>query len=128
MAMTQVPFLYLKPSALGGRGVFTAREIPRGSLVELAPVIVLDRVDRQAIHDTHLHDYYFVWEGESAAIALGYGSLYNHSGAPNLDFEMDYDFRQIRFTTLRDIVAGEELCIDYTSGDDREELWFFVAD
>jgi SET domain-containing protein len=122
----QLPGLYLKPSPLGGRGVFTSTDIPAGSVVELAPVIVLSPEERKLIHSTRLHDYYFLWDGEGAALALGYGSLYNHGQPPNLHFELDYAFEQIRFTAARDISATEELLIDYTEGDEREGLWFAV--
>ena len=124
--VTQLPGLYLKPSPLGGRGVYTATAIPAGSVVELAPVIVLSATDRARIHVTALHDYYFVWDGEGAALALGFGSLYNHAEVPNLDYEMDYGFEQIRFTSRRAIGVGEELLIDYRAGDGEERLWFRV--
>jgi SET domain-containing protein len=123
-----LPFLYLRPSPLGGRGVFTSEGIPAGSVVELAPVIVLSAAERGCIHQTHLHDYYFVWGGEGAAIALGYGSLYNHGKPPNLHFACDYAFGQITFTAARPIRAGEELLIDYTEGEEREGLWFAVKE
>ena len=122
--MLSVPHLYVGPSVLGGRGVFTAAAIPAGSIVELAPVIVVSAADRAVLHTTHLHDYYFEWAGDGAAIALGYGSLYNHAEAANLDYELDYDFEQIRFTALRDVGPGEELLIDYAAGGGREALWF----
>ena len=122
--MLHFPHLYVGPSPLGGRGVFTAAEIPTGSIVELAPVILLSAADRTAVHKTHLHDYYFQWAGDGAAIALGYGSLYNHAEAANLEYELDYDFDQIRFTALRDIAASEELLIDYAAGGGRAALWF----
>lgn len=122
--MTHLPFLYLKSSEVGGRGVFTAEPITAGTIVELAPVIVLPAEDRARVHATRLHDYYFLWAGKGAAIALGYGSLYNHGADPNLDYCLDYDFQQIRFSACRDIAAGEELLIDYTAGDDEEGLWF----
>lgn len=122
--MTHLPSLYLRPSPLGGRGVFTSAPIEAASIVELAPVIILSEAERQLIHRTHLHDYYFLWQGGGAALALGYGSLYNHAAAPNLDYELDYDFEQIRFSALQDIPAGSELLIDYMAGDDREGLWF----
>ena len=122
--MLHLPSLYIKDSPLGGRGVFTSEGIEAGSIIELAPVIVLTAEDRQAIHATQLHDYYFIWDGEGAALALGYGSLYNHAAEPNVDYEMDYDFEQIRFTALDTIEAGEELLIDYMSGDEREGIWF----
>ncbi len=122
--MNHHPALYLNHSDRGGKGVFTATAIPAGSVIELAPVIVLSPEDRTAIHETRLHDYYFLWAGDGAAIALGYGSLYNHGKPANADFLMDYDFLHIQITARRDIAAGEEILIDYTSGDDREGLWF----
>lgn len=121
--MLHLPFLYIRPSRLGGRGVFTAEAITAGTVVELAPVVVLSADDRRAIHATGLHDYYFVWDDDGAAIALGYGSLYNHATEPNLDFELDYDFEQVRFSARRDIAPGEELLINYVIGG-GEEIWF----
>ena len=120
--------MYLRPSKLGGRGVFTSSLIEEGSVVELAPVIVIPEAQRATVHATVLHDYYFIWNGGGAALALGYGSLYNHATAPNLDFELDYDFEQVKFTALRQIGAGEELLINYMAGDEREGLWFTVAE
>ena len=105
--------------------MYTAEFIPAGSIVELAPVIELSVTERAIIHTTALHDYYFLW-GEGAALALGFGSLYNHSATPNVDYEMDYEYRQIRFSALQQIEPGEELLIDYMAGDEREGLWFVV--
>lgn len=120
-----LPFLFIAPSPFGGRGVFTSQAIPAETTIELAPVIVLDAAETEMIHETRLHDYYFIWDGDGSAIALGYGGLYNHSRENNVDFYMDYDFKQINFFALRDIKAGEELLINYTDdSDDRTRLWF----
>ncbi len=119
-----LPHLYVAPSSRGGRGVFTAEELPAGTIIELAYVILLSADDRQAIHKTKLHDYYFQWDGDRAAIALGYGSLYNHSEEPNATFELDYPFEMIRFTALQDIAAGEEITTNYRVGDASMDLWF----
>ena len=121
--MLHLPFIYVRPSKLGGRGVFTAEAIEAGTVVELAPVVILSADDREAIHGTGLHDYYFLWDNDRAVIALGYGSLYNHGTPANLTFTMDYDFDQIRFLAARDIRAGEELLIDYLEGGGND-LWF----
>lgn len=122
---THLPFLYIGPSKRGGRGVFTARPIPAKTVIELAPVILLDHADTAAIHDTRLHDYYFLWGEDGSAIALGYGSLYNHASQPNADFEMDFESDLIRFFALTDIPALAEICINYTDeADERTRLWF----
>ncbi len=126
--MTILPFLYLKHHDLRGRGVYTAQEIPAGSIIETCPVIVIPAPDLVAIHKTILHDYYFLWgtTGE-AALALGYGSLYNHSPYPNAEYEMLLDEQEIRFFAQRDIQAGEEINISYTEGGlQRTTLWFEV--
>ena len=35
--------------------------------------------ERPLLDETNLYNYYFTWQDQAAAIALGYGSLYNHS-------------------------------------------------
>jgi uncharacterized protein len=53
------------------------------------------------------------------ALALGLGSLFNHSRHQNVGFQRDVQRQCIIYTTLREIAAGEELCISYGS-----HLWF----
>jgi SET domain-containing protein len=53
------------------------------------------------------------------ALALGLGSMFNHSNKPNVGFQRDFDNKVIRYTTLREIQPNEELCISYGSN-----LWF----
>ena len=126
MSSNRIPSLYVATSPRGGRGVFTARAIEEGSLIEVCPVIVLPPGDVALIHQTKLHDYYFLWGyEEECAIALGYGSLYNHASEPNADYDMDYDHLTIDFYCIRPIAAGEEITINYVDGGDvRTTLWF----
>ena len=125
--MTQLPGLFIQEEEIKGRAVFTSQDISKGDLIELCPVITLSADDTLTIHDTKLHDYYFVWQLDenTSAIALGYGSLYNHSENANADFETDHSNKVIRITALRDISAFEEINLDYTSGLKTEHgLWF----
>lgn len=73
-----------------------------------------------------LYAYYFAWGAslEEAAIALGYGSLYNHGPYPNASFIPDERDAVIVFTALRDIEAGEEITVDYHEGLHKGRLWF----
>ena len=124
--MTQRPGLYIMEGK-HGRGVYTSEDIEAGALIELCPVIVLNPKDTGQIHETHLHDYYFIWdiEQKSSAIALGYGSLYNHSSDPNAEYENDYDENVIRFTALKHIPAHHEILIHYNAGGSNEYgIWF----
>ena len=57
------------------------------------------------------------------AVALGLGSLFNHSSLQqNLGWSRDLTGQCIVYKALRDIRAGEELCINYG------KLWFVDAD
>lgn len=50
------------------------------------------------------------------AIIFGLGSMFNHSNLrQNVGWERDFENLVITYTALRDIKAGEELCISYGS-------------
>ncbi len=130
MSTTQRPGLYIIPHKIKKRCIECAENISEGELIELCPVIILSPEDTELIHKTKLHDYYFVWdiETKSSAIALGFGSLYNHSDTPNAEFELMVADQMIRIYALRDIPAGEEICLDYMGLKDTEAtLWFDPA-
>lgn len=125
--MQQIPGLFIAPDTHGGRGVFTAHPIEKGSMIEIAPVLVIPKAEVEVIHKTVLHDYYFRWgkEMEKCAIALGFGSLYNHSFEPNMTFEMDFGNQTIDFYAFKNIEAGEELTFNYNGNEeDQTPLWF----
>ncbi len=129
MIMQRLPFIYFKDSDNRGRGVFTSEFIPIGTLIEICPVIILSQEDRLKIHETHLHDYYFLWdrEGQQAAIALGFGSLYNHSFTPNAEYQTNVKDKTIDVYASQDILAGEEITFNYNGQRfDDSPLWFEV--
>lgn len=117
---------YIANTTFKGRGVFAAVEFNRGDIIELCPIIEISADDRAAVHDTGLHDYYFVWgvDEDKAAIALGYGSLYNHSDMPNAQFVNDLDNGLIIIECLSAILPGTEICINYVDHRSDEKLWF----
>ncbi len=57
------------------------------------------------------------------AVVLGLGSLFNHSSLDqNVYWSRDLEAQCVVYRALRDVKAGEELCINYG------RLWFFDAD
>jgi SET domain-containing protein len=107
-----------------GRGVFATRAYRAGEVIERAPVIVIDAKHWPALRRTVLGDHVFEWGRNGMALALGQGTLYNHSGRPNAHGEPRLREKVIEFTTARPIRRGEEITIDYR-GDERERtLWF----
>ncbi len=119
--------IYIAPSNLGGRGVFAKRKICADEPIEICPVVVLPPDDLPKIHSSKLHDYYFLWgdDEKSCAIALGYGSLYNHSYTPNAEYEMNFEAETLDIYALRDIEAEEEITFNYNGvADDSAPVWF----
>ena len=120
--------LYISQSANKGRGVFTKNAIKADTIVETSPVIVMTNEERQFLDKTTLHDYIFEWQpngNNACCMALGTIPLYNHSYTSNCEYFMEYDKDTMYIKTVRDIVAGEELTINY-SGDwnETKKVWF----
>ncbi|WP_067074906.1 SET domain-containing protein [Methanoculleus horonobensis] len=117
--------VYVGSSGCRGRGVFARRDLAAGELIETCPVVVLGGADEQELLDkTHLFDYYFAW-GELAAVALGYGSLYNHSYHANADHVCDLLQGAIRISAHRPISKDEEITINYGGpADCPDPVWF----
>lgn len=110
-----------------GRGIFAARTIEKGELIHEAPVIVCQNIQIMFLHSTILRDYYFNWSDDRAAIALGYGSLFNHSYTPNARFKNNLEKEMIDFFAIEKIEAGEEILVNYNGEpDDKKALWFEV--
>lgn len=123
------PALYIAPSELGGRGVFAGMPIKKGDLVEVCPVIVLKEGEMAVLDTTTLYDYYFLWgdDQKKCAIALGFGSLYNHFAPSNCDYFMEFEDQFIEIYAVRDIEAGEEITINYNGDpEDNAPTWFMT--
>ena len=122
-----LPGLYIGPTEKMGRGIFTSVNLRIGTVVEIAPVIVMESTDRKWLDKTLLHDYIFEWGGrkKQCCMALGWVPLYNHSYKSNCEYEMDYKEQLINILTVRSIKKGEELFINY-NGDwnNSKKLWF----
>jgi hypothetical protein len=125
--MQRLPGIYFAPSEKGGRGVFSAIHISEGTLIEVCPMIVLPEEDFQKIHDSTLHDYYFLWgdEENQCAIALGFGSLYNHDYEPNARYFVDPEEETMEIYAIREIFPGDEITVTYNGHpDDKSLVWF----
>lgn len=126
-SMQRLIGIYFGPSEKGGRGVFTAMAIPAGTIIEICPMIVLPPDDFQRIHTSGLHDYYFLWgdEENQCAIALGFGSLYNHDYEPNARYFVDPEEETMEIHAIREILPGEEITVTYNGHpDDKSLVWF----
>lgn len=110
-----------------GWGVYARKFIPSDSTIEEVPVLLIPRSDLWHPDGTSaLADYAYVWDDDRVAIALGYGSLYNHSYEPNAQY-VDDDPCLKRYVALRDIQPREEITINYNAlPDDETDVGFDV--
>jgi uncharacterized protein len=121
--------IYLGITKRRGRGVFALRRFTAGEIIETCHVIVIPAAQWPRIENTVFFDYAFQWgsDGQTAAIAMGYGSFYNHSYTPNAVYAKRIEDVAIDFTALREIGEGEEIVVNYNGRPDgREALWFPV--
>ena len=120
------PIRNCRGSIDAGRGIFAARKLVPFELLHVAPCIRMPRVEYDA-HGRHtvLEEYLFNAPDGSRLLALGLGSLFNHSRQPNVDYRIGSSEENAIcfYVGHRAIEPGEELCIYY--GPD-EHLWFPV--
>lgn len=120
--------IYLTNSKIekAGRGVFASVDIEKDEVIEICPVIVLPKEQTRIFKETALHNYYFMWGEQLAfvAIALGYGSLYNHSYSPNATYKKQENLT-LQFIAIKDIAKDEEITVNYNYGNpnDKTKLW-----
>jgi uncharacterized protein len=109
-----------------GRGIFADRYIKKGELIEEALVIIIPKQEWKQMRKSVLLNYVFRW-GKDKAIALGYGSLFNHSFTPNAKYITNIKNQTIDFYARQDIQKEEEILVNY-NGDpsDQSPVWFDV--
>jgi hypothetical protein len=118
------PDLRVGPSSIHGTGVFALVAFEPEQIIERCPVLVVPAEQALTVADTVFGDYVYEWE-DGYALALGFGSLYNHDRASNARYEMDYDAQEIHVVAERAIPAGTEVTVNY-NGDptDPSPVWF----
>ena len=116
-----------------GRGVFAARSLVSGEIVEVCPVILF-QIPFFSLPE-QLKTLVFNWgvlagipNTETHALALGYGSMYNSDNPANLRYEADQQGSLLRFIAVRQIAEGEELTVNYNAvgggAEWHDDNWF----
>lgn len=130
--LTRAPNLTLVANTPKGRGVFASALIPKGTVIDISPVLILPEEDLKYTSQTIFQHYTYYWpvatnSGKTLtqALALGLGSMFNHSTLrQNVTWQRDLKAECIIYISHRDIQPGEELCISYGNA----RLWFEDAD
>jgi SET domain-containing protein len=121
--------LYIKKIKGKGRGVFCKQIIWQGEEFEICPVIVLPASDYNILTASRLVDYFFNFnkDEQTLALALGFGSLYNHAVDSNASYTLNREDKLIIFYALEDIKPGTEICINYSGESGHEFIEWFEA-
>ena len=109
-----------------GRGVFARRNLPKGVVIEISPVVTLDKKsipDNGDPPDGYALEWDLEKKGQEYCMPLGYVMMYNHSSKPNIALACDYRKYEISVVTLHPVKKGEELRWDYNC-----EVWFDEED
>ncbi len=104
------------------RCVMANEHIKKKEIIEKCPVVLIPLGDLKFIEKTVLTKYEFLWDENNDALALGYGSLLNHSDNPNVEFYADYKNKLMCFRAVKDIKLEEELFINYNQGSADDPL------
>src|SRR3972149_7342200 len=101
-----------------GRGVFAGRNIKKGEIIERCPIIEIPRNDAALLNKSIFVTYFFYFgkDKERMAIALGFGSIYNHSYSPNAKFKILQKERLIDFVAIKNIKKDDEITFNYRNG------------
>ncbi len=129
MALMQSEMVLVRNIRGKERGVFARRPIEKGEVIERVPVIVLQAEEvGEYPKERGLGAYVFEWGRGTVALALGYGSLYNHSYEPNARYNFP-GRRTMHFVALRKIASGEEITVNYNGEpSDRRLVWFKIVE
>jgi hypothetical protein len=112
-------FVGVSPS-LKIRGIISNANFQKGTVIERCPVILYPISQEPIIELTELTKYHFYWTKKYNAIALGFGSLYNHSYCANCDYSRNYKEKVMIFKTVKRVKEGEELTINYNNISDSK--------
>ena len=105
-----------------GRGIFALEFIAKGTIVEVAPVVLVAASaipDEGGAPDGYLFDWEPDEEGREHCMPIGYLMLINHNPNPNISLENDHEEMTITSTASRDIHVGDELTWNYNC-----DIWF----
>ena len=115
-----IPYIAIKKSPIGGRGVFAKQSYKKGDVIEICPCI--RQPNKYSLGK--IGDYTFSYNNsKDDLIAFGYGSLYNHTDNPNAEWNI-LNEHQLEIVAKKEIFVDEEIYISYGNSyfNDRSHL------
>jgi hypothetical protein len=101
--------LFMRKEKDIGYGVFTCDSIGKGTLIEVAALLLCDPKFQD---EKEICNYTIAW-GEKIAIGMGWTMYYNHSDNNCCDFYHNYNNCLLAIATNRDVNKHEQLTVNY---------------
>lgn len=117
-----LPRFYIRPCGDKGLGVFAAQNYTRDDVIECCRLITFTEQECGLIATTNLNNYLFDYGELGGAIALGNGSLYNHSSTPNAEAKREGQW--LIFRAIKSIQRGDEITHDYQWPTSEQPDWY----
>ena len=115
--------IYVARSPIHGLGIFANEDILKGEVFEITPLLDVVKSKEEDLGREFLYDYRFAYNKNGKTtklvLALGYGSLYNHSDDPNANWKLNEVLDMFEFYAVKDIKRGQEILIYYGN----KEYW-----
>ena len=127
--------VYVSKSGIfnAGRGVYAKSDIKKDEIIESCPIVEVSKNDTSNLKESILVTYFFYFgkNKERLALALGFGSLYNHSYKPNATYKVKPSEKTIEFIAICKIKKDDEITFNYSNSakpqkGKKDPLWFEV--
>jgi hypothetical protein len=120
--------IIVQQSTIHGLGVFACKKFRSGESIEIAPVILMEQIDKEFLQTTTLFSYYFLVEDKKfpVALGLGYSSLYNHSYSANAIYSISLKDATIQISACKKVMPGDEITLNYNGRQDDVTPVYFV--
>lgn len=101
----------IKKTKKFGRGVFSTKKIKKGDLIFIDPILLIkeNHISVKSI----VYSYWYAFDKKHNCLALGKGSLFNHSLTPNVKGKLNKKNKTLSFFALQNINKNEQLFINY---------------
>lgn len=108
-------YVHMSEIKNSGFGVFANKKFIKNEIIEIAPYVILENYNTHQQYGILKNYVYSMKNTSNVALSLGFGSLYNCSKTPNVNFVIDNDSmtRLMIFYACCDINTHDELYINY---------------
>jgi SET domain-containing protein len=92
-----------------GRGVYASKDIRKGETIAVCELLLINKSELPSSLESYVYEY----SSKKVALALGVGSLFNHSDEPNAEFFFNEGKIHLIIKAIKKIPPNQEITINY---------------